>query len=79
MWVADPIAKRFYRVLEGGEVTDVIRPAGGWNAIACTLGGPDRRTLLMACSKTLPGPDPMPANSARVDALTVDVAGAGRP
>ena len=79
VWVADPIARRFYRVLEGGEVTDVVRPAGGGTAIACVLGGDDRRTLLMAVSDALPGPGALPAGNARVDALEVAVPGAGRP
>ena len=79
VWVADPIAKRFYRVLEGGEVTDVIRPPNGANAIACTLGGPERRTLIMAVSDALPGREPLPAGNARLDGLVVDVPGAGRP
>jgi sugar lactone lactonase YvrE len=79
VWVADPIARRFYRVREGGEITDWIRPADGANAIACVLGGPDRRTLLMAVSQTLPGPHELPAGNARIDALRVDVPGAGAP
>jgi len=79
VWVADPIAKRFYRVREGGEVTDLIRPPAGGNAIACVLGGPDRRTLLMAVCDALPGPDPLSAGNARIDALRVEVPGAGGP
>ena len=79
VWVADPIAKRFYRVLEGGEVTDVIKPSGGAAAIACVLGGPDRKTLLMAVSDELPGAETLPAGNARVEGLEVAVPGAGRP
>jgi sugar lactone lactonase YvrE len=79
IWVADPIARRFYRVLEGGEVTDVVRPVKGATAIACVLGGPDRRTLLMAACDALPGSGPLAAGNARVDALEVDVPGAGAP
>ena len=79
VWFADPIGKRFCRVLEGGEVTDVIRPADGAAAIACVLGGPDRKTLLMAVSDALPGSGTLPAGNARVDGLEVAVPGAGRP
>lgn len=79
VWFADPIAKRFVRVREGGEVTDMIRPDGGGIAIACALGGPDRRTLLMAVADALPGPEPLPPGNARIDALEVAVPGAGRP
>ena len=54
-------------------------PADGAAAIACTLGGPDRRTLLMAASRELPGASPLAAGSAWIEALRVDVPGAGRP
>jgi sugar lactone lactonase YvrE len=79
VWFADPIGKRFCRVIEGGEITDVIRPADGALAIACVLGGAERRTLLMAVSAELPGAAPLPSGNARVEALEVDVPGAGRP
>ncbi len=79
VWLADPLGKRFLRVREGGEVTDVVRPADGACAIACVLGGEDRRTLLMTVSKELPGAEPLPEGNARIDALEVDVPGAGRP
>jgi sugar lactone lactonase YvrE len=79
VWLGDPIARSFYRVLPGGEVTDVVRPEGGAAAIACVLGGTNRKTLLMAVSETLPGPGELPAGNARIDALEVDVPGAGRP
>src|SRR3954452_9294245 len=46
VWVADPIGARVFRVREGGEVTDSI-PFTGVIPVACVLGGPDRRTLLM--------------------------------
>ena len=73
------IGKRFCRVIEGGEISDVIRPADGALAIACVLGGPGRRTLLMAVSSELPGAEPLPPGNARVEALEVEVPGAGRP
>ena len=79
VWFADPIGKRFCRVLEGGEITDVIRPAEGAAAIACVLGGPGRQTLLMAVSDALPGGGRLPAGNSRVDGLKVAVAGVGRP
>ena len=79
VWFADPIGKRFCRVLEGGEITHVIRPADGAAAIACVLGGPSRKTLLMAVCKALPGRETLPPNNAHVEALEVEVPGAGRP
>ena len=36
----------FLRVKEGGEISDRI-PLDGRIALACVLGGPDRRTLFM--------------------------------
>jgi sugar lactone lactonase YvrE len=44
IWVAYPRGKRFVRVLEGGEITDVVEVPGR-RAVACELGGPDGRTL----------------------------------
>ena len=79
VWVADPIGHRFYRVCEGGEVTDLIPVHDGWNAIACVLGGPERRTLLMSVSQVLPGAEDLPPGNARIDALEVPVPGAGAP
>lgn len=79
VWLGDPIARKFYRVLPGGEVTDCVVPSDGAAAIACTLGGADRRTLLMAVSRELPGAKPIEAGTAWIEALRVDVPGAGRP
>lgn len=79
IWFADPIGRRFCRVREGGEITDIVRPEGGGTAIACVLGGADRRTLLMSVSEVLPGPVDLKAGNARIEALEVDVPGAGAP
>lgn len=45
-WIADATGGRLLRVLEGGEITDELRP--GTNVYACALGGADGRTLF-AC------------------------------
>jgi sugar lactone lactonase YvrE len=55
VWFGSPRTAEFVRVLAGGQVTDVI-PVPGRSAIACVLGGPDRRTLLMASAKV---PEPL--------------------
>ena len=47
LWIADAIGGRLLRVVEGGTVTDELRP--GTNVYACALGGPDGRTLY-ACA-----------------------------
>lgn len=41
----------FYRVLEGGELTDKV-PVTGAQAVACTFGGDDLGTLYMSCNAT---------------------------
>lgn len=52
VWFASPVADRFVRVLEGGEVTDTIETPGR-HAIACALGGRDGDTLFLLTSTTL--------------------------
>ncbi len=49
MWVGCPVAGEYRRVVDGGEVTDVVRtdPAASFGP-ACALGGPDMRTLFLA-------------------------------
>ena len=41
----------FYRVVEGGELTDMI-PVSGAQAVACAFGGEDLGTLYMSCNAT---------------------------
>ncbi|HEY8173853.1 MAG TPA: SMP-30/gluconolactonase/LRE family protein [Dehalococcoidia bacterium] len=51
VWVAAPATGDCRRVLEGGEVTDVVRtPDKG--VYACSLGGDDGRTLFLCTAKT---------------------------
>ena len=47
MWIADATGARLIRVVEGGTVTDELRPR--MPAYACALGGSDGRTLY-ACT-----------------------------
>lgn len=46
LWIADATGGRLVRVVEGGEITDELRP--GTNVYACALGGHEGRTLF-AC------------------------------
>jgi sugar lactone lactonase YvrE len=78
VWVADPIGARVFRVREGGEVTDSI-PFTGVIPVACVLGGPDRRTLLMCVAADWKRDVVTKLRSGRIDACAVDVPGAGRP
>ena len=78
VWVADPIGARVFRVREGGEVTDSIA-FDGVIPVACVLGGPNRRTLLMCVAKDWKREVVRQAPTGRIDAVEVDVPGAGRP
>ena len=49
IWIASPTTKEVLRVREGGEITDRIS-SGEREAIACMLGGDDRRTLFVLAS-----------------------------
>jgi sugar lactone lactonase YvrE len=78
VWVADPIGARVFRVREGGEVTDSI-PFTDVIPVACVLGGPDRRTLLMCVAADWKRDALAGRRTGRIDACDVDVPGAGRP
>ncbi len=78
VWTAMTLAHQFERITEGGAVTDRI-DMGDLVAIACTLGGPERRTLFLLSST-----DAYPRRLAgtrlsRLDAVTVTTPGAGLP
>jgi sugar lactone lactonase YvrE len=77
VWVAHPRAGAV-RVLPGGDVTDRVELPGR-NIYACVLGGADRRTLF-ACTGTTHDRDVAARiRSAKLEAVTVDVPGAGVP
>ncbi len=78
VWTSMTLAHQFDRIVEGGTVTDRV-PIGDRTAIACMLGGPERRTLFML-STTSAYPDRLVGTKlARLDATTVDIPGAGLP
>jgi sugar lactone lactonase YvrE len=78
VWVADPIGARVFRVLPGGEVTDSI-DFDDVIPVACVLGGPERRTLLMCVAADWKREVAKQAPRARIDAAEVSVPGVGRP
>ena len=79
VWIAAPVTDRFVRVTEGGEVTDVVETPGR-HGIACALGGPDGRTLLMLTATTHGARDESRAAlTAAIETTTVTVPGAERP
>ncbi len=77
IWVADARGARVLRVAPGGEILAEIR--AGQNTYACMLGG-EARTTLYVC--TAPGSDPVECETAmagRIEAVEVEVPGAGLP
>jgi sugar lactone lactonase YvrE len=78
VWTSLTLAHQFSRIIKGGNITDRI-DMGDRSAIACALGGPERRTLFLV-SATDSYPDRLVGTKlSRVDALIVDVPGAGLP
>jgi sugar lactone lactonase YvrE len=77
VWLASPPSKECLRVREGGEVLE--RVATETQAIACMLGGADRRTLFVLTSESTDPDECLKKKSARVEMVRVDVAGAGLP
>ena len=78
IWSADPIAKRLIRVLPGGEVTQTVE-FDGKVVVAAVLGGADRRTLLACVTDDWRREGAVARRSAKIVAVPVDVAGAGKP
>jgi sugar lactone lactonase YvrE len=78
VWVSMTLAHAFERIVEGGLVTDRI-DMGDRTAIACALGGPERRTLFLLSSTDAYPQRLIGTKLSRVDAMTVDVPGAGLP
>jgi sugar lactone lactonase YvrE len=80
VWVGCPMVNRFIRVLEGGEVTDDITLEADRHAIACVLGGVDRRTLFMLSAVTTGQAErSRELRSSHLESTSVEVAGAGLP
>ncbi|RMH75866.1 MAG: hypothetical protein D6683_10780 [Actinomyces sp.] len=77
IWFADPVTDEVVRVREGGEIVDVV--ATSQSAVACMLGGPGRRTLYVLSSPGTHPDDVAGRAGGRIEALEVDVPGAGRP
>ena len=77
VWMASPPSRECLRVREGGEIVERVRTRT--LAIACMLGGEDRRTLHVLTSETLEIPECERLRSACVETVRVDVPGAGWP
>ncbi len=79
IWVASPITAECLRVREGGEVTDRIAMNEGRGAYACMLGGGDRRTLYICTSEGDEADRQAGRSRGWIEAVRVDVPGAGLP
>jgi sugar lactone lactonase YvrE len=78
VWTSMTLAHQFERILEGGEVTDRIE-MGERVAIACALGGPERRTLFLLSSTDAYPKRLVGTRLSQLDAVLVDTPGAGLP
>jgi sugar lactone lactonase YvrE len=82
VWTAMTLAHRFERIVAvgggNGHVTHRI-DIGDRAAIACTLGGPEDRTLFMLSSTDAYPQRLVGTRLSRVDAVIVDTPGAGLP
>ena len=74
VWFADAGGDACVRVLEGGEVTDVV--ATGRGCFACALGGPDGTTLFLLTGEGFSG-EAMRKRTAAIETITVAVPAAG--
>ncbi|MFI5897368.1 SMP-30/gluconolactonase/LRE family protein [Actinoplanes sp. NPDC051513] len=74
LWIADATGERVVRVIEGGTITDEIRP--GTPVYACGLGGADGRTLYICAAPDFHDQARKAATEGRLLAVRVDVPGA---
>jgi sugar lactone lactonase YvrE len=78
VWAGNPLAGRFVRLREGGELMDQIETPGRWS-VACVFGGPDRRTLFLLTAETSMEDQLRGVSRAFIDTVVPDVPGAGIP
>ncbi len=77
VWVASPRHNRTFRVHEGGRIGRVIS-TGDRGSFACMLGGENRKTLFI-CTCSNSGPEEAEKRHGRIEAIEIDVGGAGLP
>ncbi|MBI3637940.1 MAG: SMP-30/gluconolactonase/LRE family protein [Candidatus Rokubacteria bacterium] len=77
VWVTDARHPRLLRVVDGGRIERTIT-TGDRPTFACMLGGDDRRTLYV-CTCTGSGPAMAEKRDGRIEAIRVEVPGAGWP
>ena len=78
VWVASFDEDAFVRVNRDGRELQRIEVSGR-RAIACVLGGPERRTVFCLSAATSPEQLRQRQSSARIDVVDVEIPGAGYP
>jgi sugar lactone lactonase YvrE len=78
VWAAMPLAREFQRIMPGGEVVDSVS-VDDRMAIACALGGPDRKTLFLLTARDHDPAALAGTREAQIHTITVAVPGAGIP
>jgi sugar lactone lactonase YvrE len=78
VWTSMTLAHQFERIIEGGDVTDRI-DMGERVAVACALGGPERRTLFLLSSTDAYPKRLVGTRLSQLDAVLVATPGAGLP
>lgn len=81
VWIAAPNKRAFIRFREGGEELERIQLPETHQAIACMLGGEDRRTLFMCTVEATTQQVLSGSTETRgyIEVIEVEVAGAGYP
>lgn len=77
VWAAEPLGKRVLRLEAGGRVLHELRFEV--HPLAVCLGGPDRLTLFVCLAGQYHKANRDPAPMARIERVTVDIPGEGRP
>jgi sugar lactone lactonase YvrE len=77
VWVSSIATSRFYRVEQGGRITQTIA-VGGRCATDCVLGGPGGTTLFLLTSNSWQ-PTETAGREGRIEAVEVEVPGPGLP
>jgi sugar lactone lactonase YvrE len=79
VWVSSPLTHEFLRVKQSGAVAERVTLSDGTLAIACMLGGEDRRTLFLLIAETSLEDLMKGKSKGYIETVRVDVPGAGLP
>lgn len=78
VWVSSPFTHEFVRVREGGAIAERIALSGKL-AVACMLGGEDRRTLFLLTAETSMEALRRGQSKGYIETVRVDIPGSGLP